>query len=157
MRQDFLLQRSKTRFVPARCVLTSQCVIEQGAQVLLKRPEGKPPTPLQFLPKCGYFSVKILLDCGIHALYHMLVYQNLCSLRVYEGALFVEHIIVFKQVLTDIKVACFDLRLRALNTLIQPGMRDRFSWFHTHTAHKTLQPLPPKNAHKIIIQREKKF
>ena len=84
----------------------------------------------------------------------IIICKNCISLFVNYSTLFVQYIIVIKQVFTNFKVAVFYLLLGLFNTLVQPWVINRFTRFHTNSSHHDFHSFATEKTHQIIIHRD---
>ena len=87
----------------------------------------------------------------------MLILQNLIALFIDKTALFIQHVIVFKEVLTDIEVAFFNLGLRLFDTFVKPRVLNRLAGFHTDLCHHPLEVFAAEQTHQIVIEGKEEF
>ena len=92
-----------------------------------------------------------------YAVSKVLVSQKFITLCIDFTSLLVYNIIVIKKMLSDFKVLVFNLSLSLCNTLVEPWMVNRFSRFHTDTAHHILHAVTAKETHKVIVHRNKEL
>ena len=101
--------------------------------------------------------IEVFFYRGVNTLNEVLVLQNLITLFIDKAALLVQHVIVFKEVLTDIEVALFNLGLGLFNTLVKPRMLNRLTRFHTDLCHYPLETFAAEQSHQIVIEGKEEF
>ena len=57
--------------------------------------------------------------------------HDFLALREDDAALIIHHIIIFEQLLADLKIARLNLRLRLFNRLVDPGVNDGLPFLKT--------------------------
>ena len=72
-------------------------------------------------------------------------------------ALVVHHIVEFENVLAHVEVARFDLLLRLLERLVDPGMDDRLVLLEAEALQHRVHPLGAENPHQIVLQRQEEL
>ena len=80
--------------------------------------------------------------------------QNCIALLVDDLALVVGNVIVFQQLLAHIKIACFDLALRALNAPGHDAGFNGLTFRHFQPIHDRLDTITRKDAHQRVVQAE---
>ena len=78
--------------------------------------------------------------------------QDFIALLVDNLALVIGDIVVFKQLLAHVKVACFHLALRTLNAARHDTRLNRLAIGHLEAIHDRLHTVTRKDAHQRIIQ-----
>ena len=81
-------------------------------------------------------------------------FEKLLPNRVDGLALGAHHVVVFEQILADVEVALFDLLLRVLHALGDPGMLDGLVVGHAHPVHQVLDLVAGEDAHEIVFERQ---
>ena len=72
-------------------------------------------------------------------------------------ALVVLDVVEFQQVLADVEVAGFDLLLRLLQRLVDPGMDDGLALFQAEPRQHAVEPVGAEDPHQIVFQRQEEF
>ena len=80
--------------------------------------------------------------------------QQFVTLTVDCATLIVSNIIIFQQLLTNIKVAAFDFTLCVSDGLGDPRVLNRFAWFHPQLAHHAGDTVGGKDTHQSIFHRQ---
>ncbi len=80
--------------------------------------------------------------------------KQLITLTVDSTALIVSNVIVFQQLLTNIKVTAFHFALRIGNRFGHPWVFNRFTWLHTQFTHHVRNAIGGKNTHQRIFHRQ---
>ncbi len=81
------------------------------------------------------FFFKALFDHSIDRLRDVLAIKNLIPERIDHFALFVHHIVIFEELLTNIEVHGFDFALSVFNGACEKRMLNIFPFFHAELAH----------------------
>ena len=77
------------------------------------------------------------------------------ALRIHLATLVVHHVVVFEDVLAHVEVARFDLLLRFLERLVDPGVDDRLAVLEAEALQHSAHALGPENPHQIVLKRQK--
>ena len=80
--------------------------------------------------------------------------QQFVPLTINNLTLVIGHIIVFKQLLADVKVASFDFSLRFFDGVGHHTVLNGFTPLHPEGLHKALDPIGGKNAHQVVFERQ---
>ena len=80
--------------------------------------------------------------------------QQFVTLGVDRTALVIGHIIIFQQLLTNIKVTAFNFTLRIGNGFSDPRMLDGFAWFHPQFTHHAGNAVRSEDTHQGIFHRQ---
>src|SRR5258708_7546764 len=83
--------------------------------------------------------------------------HDLSTLLEDDLSLVVEDVVVFEDVFANFKVARFDLLLRLLQRLVDPGMRDGFAGLETETRQDGVHSIGPKYAHQVVLETQEEF
>ena len=79
-------------------------------------------------------------------------HQGVATLAVNHGTLFVHHIIIFQQTLTDTEVVFLHLLLRTLDVFGDDGAFDTFTLLETKTVHHPGYALAGKQTHQFVFK-----
>ena len=93
---------------------------------------------------------------GGNRLFDFVIGQQFVSLPVDDLPLIVSNIIVFKQLLSNIKVPPFYLALRFFDGVGHHAVLNGLASLHTQRLHKALHPLRGKDAHQIVFKGQVK-
>ncbi len=72
-------------------------------------------------------------------------------------ALVVHHVVELENVLADVEVARFDLLLRLLQRLVDPGMDDRLVLLEPEALEHRVHALGAEDAHQVVLQRQEEL
>ncbi len=72
-------------------------------------------------------------------------------------ALVVLDVVEFQKVLADVEVAGFDLLLRLLQRLVDPGMDDGLAILEAEPRQHAVEPVGPEDPHQIVFQRQEEL
>ena len=98
-------------------------------------------------------AVAHVVDGGAHAL----LGHELAALLEHDLALVVHDVVVFQDVLAHVEVARFDLLLRLLDGLVDPGMDDRLVLLQAELLQHAVHALGPEDAHQVVLQRQEEL
>ncbi len=138
-------------------------VLDRKVEVeLLLRRRGQPlDVPLLGVGALGDELVDHLVDDlaahVAHGVAGMLVGHQLDALLEDDLALVVHHVVVFQQVLADVEVVRLDLRLRALQRLVDPGMDDRLALLEAELLQHPVHAVGAEDAHQVVLQRQEEL
>ena len=127
----------------------------------------QPKLGLQLLFQPGY--IPLLFDAhrrdeAVHSIVHhvladrsdrltdLIIRQQFVSLTINNLSLVIGHVIVFEQLLTDIKVASFDFPLRFFDGIAHHAMLNGLTPFHTQGLHEALDPVGGENTHQVVFE-----
>ena len=102
---------------------------------------------------------------AVHNLFHhflniaaqILLAQNLLALCINNLALLVHNIVIFQNVLTNAKVAGFNLLLRVFNGLSYQAVLDGLIILHAQLIHNASDVVAAKEAHQIVLQAQEEL
>ena len=81
-------------------------------------------------------------------------FHDVAALAKDDLPLVVHHIVELQQLFTNVKVAPFDLGLRALQRLVDPRVYNRFALFQAKRRQHFLKPFRAENTHQIVFERQ---
>ena len=71
-----------------------------------------------------------------------------------DFALIVHHVVVLEDVLADVEVARLDLLLRLLQSLVDPGVRDRLAFLQPKLLQHAVHAVRAEDAHQVVFERQ---
>ena len=80
--------------------------------------------------------------------------HDLAALAKNDLALLVHHVVELQQLLANVKVAAFDLRLRAFQRLVHPRVHNRLAFLHAERGQDFFQTLGTENPHQIVFEAQ---
>ncbi|MPL60832.1 hypothetical protein SDC9_06394 [bioreactor metagenome] len=84
----------------------------------------------------------------------VLGFHDLAALAEDRLALIVHHVVEFQQLLADVEVAALDLRLRAFERLVHPGVDDRLAFLHAELRQHRVELVRAEDPHQVVFERE---
>ncbi len=99
-----------------------------------------------------YHAAYRLIQHLPNALAHVLSAQHMTAHLIDHFALLVEHIIVFQNLLADVKVESFHLTLSILDAPCDLPVLDGLIIFPSQTLHDGRDPLGAEHTHQIVFQ-----
>jgi hypothetical protein len=82
----------------------------------------------------------------------LIIRQQFVSLTINNLSLVIGHVIVFEQLLTDVKVASFDFPLRFFDGIGHHAVLNGLTPFHTQGLHEALDPVGGENTHQVVFE-----
>ena len=98
-----------------------------------------------------------VLDHREDVLAQVLPAEDLAPLAVDDLALLIHDVVVFEDVLADVKIARFDFFLRVLHRARDDGVLDRLILLHAELIHDARDAVGGKETHEVVFEREEKF
>ena len=92
-----------------------------------------------------------------HGLMQFFCAHQILALLIDDLALVIHDIVVLQQVLTNVEVAGFNLRLGFFDGLVDPGMNNRFVFLQAEFLQHAVHALGPENAHQVVFKAEIEF
>ena len=102
------------------------------------------------LDALGHF----VLEHVRHVFAQVFLDENAVTLVVDLRALFIQHIIIFKQMLADIKVRAFHTGLRTFDDIADKAHFQRKRVIHLEAFHQSADLVAAEHAHQVILQGE---
>ena len=84
-----------------------------------------------------------------------LTHEGVATLLIDYGTLFVHHVVVLEQALTNAEVVLLNFLLRALDGAVDHGMFNHFTIFEAETVHDLGDTLGSEQTHELVLQRYK--
>ena len=102
----------------------------------------------------GHYPSDLMLHHLHAAVMHVSPLQNVLAIGVDDAALSGNDVVIFDDVLADIKIEAFNLALRRLEHRAHGSGLDGHIFFHAHPFHPFCRPIGPEAAHQLVFQRE---
>jgi len=94
----------------------------------------------------------VLVEHVEHLAVEPLAGEGLAAALVDDLALRVEHVVVLQLALPDGEVVLLHLRLRPLDALVDPGVRDDLALLDAHAVHDLRHPVRAEEAHQVVLE-----